>query len=226
MEWVSLHACGMKWAPKWQPRVSDAAGVVDKGRFSRKDQNFVSQIPVSVLFSLSEGPIHALSLIMPFSKVRIWFEAYPSEGNCWLLLRGSSKRLRTQRILIYLVGLLYLLSSFVLRIFRCSLSSKWFQLGLYMSWGDLIPVKNNLNISVTSHNRHFFPIYGTVECRHLEAVFHGPGSFYLDLFPLPGSLHSSSGWLKKPWRIHASFLTITTQKWNVLVPPLPCFGEN
>lgn len=100
-----LMSAGLRWTPLsawhgvgittclWNEMGSSVAAKGQWGSWScwqrqgspGRTRAFVSQIPVSVPFSLSEGPIPALPLIMTFSKVRVWFEALSLWGE-WVAL--------------------------------------------------------------------------------------------------------------------------------------------
>lgn len=115
MEWASLQVVD------WNGLLSGSWSCWQRQGSPGRTRTFVSQIPDSGPFSLSEGPIHVLALIMTFSKVRIWFEALSLGGEWVPLTQRLFQKVEDPENSDLLVGLLYLLSSFVPGIFRCSL---------------------------------------------------------------------------------------------------------
>ena len=97
--------------------VSEADRFGDKGKDQRSLQNCIGDFLCLESCICALSPLRGARILalpyLAFSEVRVQFEALSLRGNGWLLLRGSSERLRTQIIMIYLLGLIYLLSSFV-----------------------------------------------------------------------------------------------------------------
>lgn len=154
MKWASLSVCGGKWALKVAD--SEAAGVFGKGRRLRKDQGSCKIVlgkfcaPDSCICA----HLHLAFLITPFSKIRVYLDAWTLRTEYMPLTQILFQSVENpENSEVFIHQSVYQDPSLCQALLDASRSwvhawgSKWFHLSLHVHRYNVTPVINSLNIA-------------------------------------------------------------------------------